>query len=67
MTQIFAPLSVSLVALGVKPAAECIGISVRKLYQLIEVDEIECFRVGSRRLLSMKAIERYIRNRENAA
>lgn len=67
MTEIFASSSVPPFALGVKSAAKSIGISVRKLNQLIQVNEIESFRVGNRRLLSMKAIERYIRNRENAA
>ena len=57
----------STLAYSVDEAAIHLRVSRRTVYTLIEVDAIPTFKVGSRRLISRKALEQFIAQRENAA
>lgn len=41
-------------------AAERIGISVAKMFELIAAGEIESFKIGSRRIIPVSAIDDFI-------
>jgi len=51
-------------AFSVEDAAEVAGVSRATLYAEIKSKRIETFKIGSRRLISLSAIEKYIRARE---
>jgi excisionase family DNA binding protein len=46
--------------LSVKDAAEHLGISRGRMYELINADEIESLRIGRRRLISREALHRFV-------
>jgi len=54
------------VSYSVPVAARLIGISPRGMWDLVRTEKIRSFWVGGRRLVSRKAIEEYVTERENA-
>lgn len=51
-------------AYSVKEAAQIIGISARRLWDHVRNKKIRTFREGTRRLVSRRAIEEFITERE---
>lgn len=56
----------STMVLSVKQAAHRVGISRATLYRLLDQKAIRSFHIGSRRLISVAAVDEYIQKQEEA-
>jgi excisionase family DNA binding protein len=52
---------------SVEEAADAIGVSRSKCFELIKFDLLDSFKIGTRRLISVDAVPEYIERQRSAA